>query len=98
MFTFGSTSGGIALANTFTVQASASGTEGTRTILGLATNGASNVYSGVVTMNTDLVVQSAAVGGTVANGVGNLIFNGGLNGVKKNTLLMNLKHHRDNHP
>jgi len=89
MFTFGSTGGGVSLANPLIVQASASGTEGTRTILGLATNGASNVYSGVVTMNTDLVVQSAAVGGTVANGVGNLIFNGGSIDVRDNTFEMN---------
>jgi autotransporter-associated beta strand protein len=89
MFTFGNGAGGMTIGNPMVVEASASGTEGTRTILGLATNGASNVYSGVVTMNTNLVVQSAALGGSVYNGPGNLIFNGGSIDVKNHTFEMN---------
>ena len=89
MFTFGSTSGGVTLSNPLIVDASASGTEGTRTLLGLAENGNTNTYSGTVTMNTDLLVQSAAVGSTVANGQGTLLFQGGSIDVKDNVFMVN---------
>jgi fibronectin-binding autotransporter adhesin len=89
MFTFGSTSGGITLTNPMTVQTSASGTEGTRTLLGLATSGNTNTYSGVITMNTGLTVQSAATGGSVTNGQGILLFQGGSINVGTSTLTVN---------
>jgi autotransporter-associated beta strand protein len=89
MFTFGSTSGGVTLTNPLIVQASASGTEGTRTLLGLAENGATNTYAGNITMNTELTVQSAAAGSTVANGPGILLFQGGTIDVKDNTFIVN---------
>jgi autotransporter-associated beta strand protein len=89
MFTFGSTSGGITLSNPLIVQASASGTQGTRTLLGLAENGNTNTYSGTVTMNANLTVQSAAVGSTVANGQGTLLFQGGSIDVGTTTLTVN---------
>jgi fibronectin-binding autotransporter adhesin len=89
MFTFGSTSGGITLANPMTVQASVSGTEGTRTLLALATSGNTNTYSGVITMNTGLTVQSAATGGSVTNGQGILLFQGGSINVGTSTLTVN---------
>jgi fibronectin-binding autotransporter adhesin len=89
MFTFGSTSGGVTVANAMIVEKSASGTEGTRTILGLATSGNTNTYSGVITMNTNLLVQSAALGTTLTNGQGILLFQGGSIDIGTNTLTMN---------
>jgi fibronectin-binding autotransporter adhesin len=89
MFTFGSSSGGVSLANPLIVQASTSGTQGTRTLLGLATSGNTNTYSGSVTMSADLTVQSAAVGGTPANGQGTLLFQGGSIDVGTSTLTVN---------
>lgn len=91
MFTFGATGGGITLANPMTVQASASGTEGTRTILGLATNGNTNTWTGNITLNTDLVVQSAAAGGSAANGQGILLFTGGVIDVLDNAFIVNTR-------
>ncbi|MFN2623314.1 MAG: beta strand repeat-containing protein, partial [Chthoniobacterales bacterium] len=88
MFTFGSTSGGTSLANPLIVQAS-TGTQGTRTLLGLAENGNTNTYSGTVTMNADLTVQSAAVGSAPANGQGTLLFQGGSIDVGTSTLTVN---------
>jgi len=87
-FTFGATGGGETVANAMTVQASASGTEGRRTILGLGESGNTNTYSGVITMNTDLTVQSAAAGGSAANGQGILLFQGGSINVMDNTFIM----------
>ncbi len=46
MLTFGATGGGSTISSPLIVQASASGTTGTRTILGLATSGNTNTYSG----------------------------------------------------
>ncbi|MEN3368646.1 MAG: hypothetical protein V7609_789 [Verrucomicrobiota bacterium] len=89
MFTFGDTAGGETIANPTIVQASASGTEGTRTILGLATSGNTNTWTGNITLNTDLTVQSAAVGSTVANGPGILLFQGGTIDVLDNAFMMN---------
>ena len=88
MFTFGSDSGGITLTNSMIVQASVSGTEGRRTLLGVASNGAANTYSGPITLNTDLTVQSAAAGSTAANGQGILKLSGGID-VLDNTFEMN---------
>jgi autotransporter-associated beta strand protein len=79
----------VTLANPLIVQASASGTEGTRTLLGLAENGNTNTWIGNITLNTDLTVQSAAVGSTVANGPGILLFQGGTIDVKDNTFIVN---------
>jgi len=89
MFTFGATGGGTTLANPMTVQASASGSQGTRTLLGLADSGNTNTYSGTITMNAGLTVQSAAVGSTVANGQGILLFQGGSIDVGTSTLTVN---------
>lgn len=89
MLTFGATSGGSILSSPLIVQASASGTTGTRTILGLATNGATNTYSGNITMNAGLTLQSAAVGGSVANGQGILLLQGGSVNVGTSTLSVN---------
>lgn len=89
MFTFGSTSGGVTMANPLIVQASASGTEGTRTLLGLAESGNTNTWTGNITLNTDLTVQSAAVGSSVANGPGILLFQGGAIDVKDNNFIVN---------
>ena len=65
-FTFGASGGGITLSNPMTVQASSSGTQGTRTLSGTAVNGNTNTYSGVITLNTGLLVQSASSGSSVA--------------------------------
>jgi fibronectin-binding autotransporter adhesin len=89
MFSFGAIGGGTTLANPMTVQPSASGTEGTRTLLGLAESGNTNTYSGTITMNAGLTVQSAAVGNTVANGQGILLFQGGSIDVGTSTLTVN---------
>jgi autotransporter-associated beta strand protein len=91
MFTFGDTAGGETVANPMIVQASTSGTEGTRTILGLATNGNTNTWTGNITLNTDLVVQSAAAGGSAANGQGILLFTGGVIDVLDNAFIVNTR-------
>lgn len=88
-FTFGSNNGGVTLSNPLIVQASASGTQGTRTLLGVADSGNTNTYSGLITMNADLVLQSAAVGGSVTNGQGILLLQGGSIDVGTSTLTVN---------
>ena len=89
MFNFGATSGGNTVASPLIVQASGSGTTGTRTVLGLAENGNTNTYSGAITMNADLTLQSAAVGGSAANGQGILLLQGGSIDVGSSTLTVN---------
>jgi fibronectin-binding autotransporter adhesin len=86
MFTFGNSGGGMTLANSMIVQASSGGA---RTILGLATSGNTNTYSGNITMNTDLTLQSAALGSTVANGPGTFLLQGGIIDVGSSTLVVN---------
>lgn len=88
LFSFGPGMGGVTIGNDIIVQASASGTEGSRTILSLATNGNSNLLASNITMNTNLTVQSAAVGSTVANGPGTLHLSGTIDFLD-NTLEMN---------
>jgi fibronectin-binding autotransporter adhesin len=56
-------SGGNLIASPLEVRASASGTQGTRVLTSLATSG-TNQYSGAITMNADLTLQSAT-GGTL---------------------------------
>jgi fibronectin-binding autotransporter adhesin len=87
-FRFGATGGGETISNPLIVQASASGTEGRRTLLADGTNGSTNTWTGNITLNTDLVVQSAAVGGSAANGQGILLFTGGVIDVLDNSFKM----------
>ena len=87
IFSFGPGSG-VTILNDIIVQASASGTEGTRTILSLAANGNSNLLASNIVMNTDLVVQSAAAGSSVANNPGTLHLSGTIN-VLDNTFEVN---------
>lgn len=89
MLTFGAAGGGNTLSNAMTVRSSASGTTGTRTVLSLATNGNTNTYSGAITMNAGLTLQSAALGSTVANGPGILLLQGGSVNVGTSTLSVN---------
>lgn len=86
-FAFGAAGGGETVANALIVQASG-GTEGTRTILGLGTSGNTNTWTGNITLNTDVVVQSAAVGGSVTNGQGILLFQTGTIDVLDNAFKM----------
>lgn len=89
-FYFGSSGGGMTVSNSLIVQPSASGTQGARTILGLAMDGNTNTYSGTITMNADLVVQSLASGTSVAtSGPGTLLFQGGSIDVGGRTLTVN---------
>ena len=87
IFSFGPGSG-VTILNDIIVQASASGTEGPRTILSLAANGNSNLLASNIVMNTDLVVQSAAAGSSVANNPGTLHMSGTTN-VLDNTFEVN---------
>lgn len=88
MFTFGSTTGGVTISNQLIVQTSG-GADGTRTLLGLAENGATNTWAGNIILNSNLTVQSAAAGGSVTNGQGILLFQGGSIDVGTSTLTMN---------
>jgi autotransporter-associated beta strand protein len=88
MFTFGSTSGGVTIANALTTQTSG-GADGTRALLGLATSGNTNTWAGSISLNSNLTVQSAAVGGSVVNGPGILLFQGGTINVGTSTFVVN---------
>jgi autotransporter-associated beta strand protein len=68
---------GVNVASPLEVRASGSGTQGTRVIRSLATSG-TNTYSGVVTMNAGLTLESATNG--------TLLFQGGSIDVKTNVL------------
>ena len=90
-FRFGDTAGGETLSNAMIAQASASGTEGKRTIFATGTNGNTNTYSGIITMNTGLLVQSANSGASLATSstAGIFLFQGGSINFGTSTLTVN---------
>jgi autotransporter-associated beta strand protein len=86
LFLFGGAAGGKTLSNSLIVQSSAGGV---RTLIGLATDGNTNTYSGTITLNTGLTLQSAASGATAATGQGILLLEGGSVDVGTSTLTVN---------
>jgi fibronectin-binding autotransporter adhesin len=64
----GDDASGNTLTSPLIVQASVSGTQGTRLLLSLATIGHTNTYGGNITLNADLTMQSAMGGTLFING------------------------------